>query len=369
MRIHFAPRLALLLTMLVVFTAAGCTTYSDLNPVGALDYVLAQRRDSDGGTRTFHLDTGTAGGNAVLRVVREAPRERPFLGFQVVELDKRQAEQRGVQPYSGLLVRGVYEGSSAALGGVLAGDVLLAIDGQPVVYDQQLTQAVAKLHDAQVVEAKLLRGQQEVSVALAAKTISERITEDEGIPLDEPKALSRPFAGARLYGIPRVWCEQIWGEPREAVVLSGVDPGSPAWVAGFRAGDVLDEVDGEPVPTADQLARDIALRGSRGEAMHWRAQRGEGETFEGTLQLADYTRETNVWVPLVFRLRDGAYEDAWTVGPFGLLMSNRSTYVVEPGNRSAETRNVFNAVLGLIHVESSPERGSVRLLWLISFDT
>lgn len=353
--------------LLLAAALGGCTTYSDLNPVGALDYVLAKHADADGGTTEFHLDTSLAGGRAALRVVREAERERPFLGLRVDEIGPREAEQRGVAPYSGLLVRGVYEDSSAAKAGVLAGDVLLTLGGEPIVYGDQLERAVAGLAAAQVVEAKLLRGQREVTLPLTTALRREAFTDDQGVPLDEPQTATRPYAGARLFGIPRVWCERIWGEARDAVVIASVDPGSPAWVGGFRGGDVLLDVDGQPVPPVDELVRQIAVRGAGGATMRWRVQRAAADTYEGEVALGDYTRETNVWLPFVFRLRDGAFEDTWSVGPFGLLLSNRNHYVVEADNRAAPTRNVFNALFGLIHVESGPHHREVRLLWFLRF--
>ena len=103
--------------------------------------------------------------------------------------------------------------------------------------------------------------------------------------------------------------------------------------------------------------------------MRWHVTRGTGAPFEATIDLHDYSGETNVWVPLVFWLENGTTSDKWSVGPFGLVMSNKNHYVGDSSTRNVETSNVFSMILGLIRVETKPDETEVRLLWFIKFDT
>ncbi|MBP8299583.1 MAG: PDZ domain-containing protein, partial [Planctomycetes bacterium] len=331
-------------------------------------YVLATHDRPNGAKDRYELIVGSARGDASLRVSSEYDRDRPFLGFQVLELDKASAEKRGVRPYTGLLVKGTYPQSSALLAGVLAGDILLSIDGKETVYVPQLAEIEARLAADQKVHAKVLRGQNEMDLELSAQVLRERVTDSQDVALETPK-VTKAYAGVNLRGIPTVWTEKIYGTPRNAVVVTNVEVGSPAWTAGIRGGDVIEAVDGAPVPPVQELARAIASRGEQGQSMRWRVTRGPGEAFEGDLALHDYSGETKVWFPLVFWLEDGAYSDSWSVGPFGLLLNNRNNYVADSSTRAVKCRNVFNAVLGLIHVETGPEETEVRLLWFISFNT
>lgn len=358
-------------SLLVLFLAAlsslpACRTYVGQYFIGSDDYVLASRDLADGRREQFRLQVR---GEARLRHATEYDRERPFLGFQAAEIDKQQAERRGVRPYVGLQVWGVYPGSSAAEGGVLAGDVLLSIDGRETVYLPQVAAIEATLRADQAVAVKLLRGQEPIELTLRTRLLRERVTDEQDIELEAPPDLPRPFAGVTLRGIPAVWCERIFGEPRQAVVVTKVEVGSPAWLAGVRAGDVIDQVDGAPVPPVAELMRRVAEQGPAEQPMTWTVRRGHGQAHEGRLDLHDYSGESNAWVPLVFYYRNGTYEDRWTVGPFGLLLSNRNDYIADASTRRVQTRNVFSALFGLFRVESSPEQTEVRLLWLIRFDT
>lgn len=357
-----------LLLLLVSLALPGCVTHYGQYSVGSDDYVLATHDGPNGLKEKFELVVGSARGDACLRVTSEHERERPFLGFQVLELDKAQAEKRGVKPYSGLLVKGVYPQSSAAAGGVMAGDILMSIDGKETVYLPQVADHESRLVADKPVSVKVLRGQDVLDLSLVPNMLKERIADSQDIPLEVP-ATFRPYAGVNLRGIPASWVERIYGTKRNAVVVTNVEVGSPAWVAGIRGGDVIEQVDGAPVPTVQVLAREIAARGEQEQTMRWRVTRAAEESYEGELHLEDYSGETNFWFPLVFSLEDGAYADKWTVGPFGLLLSNRNHYVADSSTRTVKTRNVFNAILGLIHVETGPEETEVRLLWFISFDS
>lgn len=354
----------------LVLTAAlsGCITHQSQYYVGSDDYVLATRDTGNGAKESYQLVVGSARGDASLRVRTEYDRERPFLGFKVVELDKPRAEKRGVKPYSGLLVQGTYPKSSAEVGGVLPGDVLLGLDGKETVYVAQLAAIEAPLSADHTVTAKVLRGQSEVELPLTVHLLKERVSDNQDVELEAGET-HKPYAGVTLRGIPAVWAEKIWGQPRQAVVVANVEVGSPAWVAGIRGGDVIESVDGAPVPPVQELSRRIAQGGEHGQSMRWRVCRGKDDAYEAEIKLADYSGETKFWFPLVCYVEDGAYEDEWTVGPFGLLLSNRSHYVADSRTRVAKTRNVFNAILGLIHVETGPDETEVRLLWFISFDT
>ena len=356
------------LSSLTVLCFSGCVTHRGQYSVGSDDYVLVSRDGPGGVKETYQLVIGSARGDATLRVQSEYDRERSFLGFQLVELDKRHAEKRGIKPYSGLLVTGVYPKSSAEQAGILAGDVLLTLDGKETVYLNQVAEIEAGLTDRQNVQARLLRGQTDMEITLTTHLLKERVTDAQDVPLETTNP-HKPYAGVTLRGIPPVWCEKMYGERRNAIVVTNVEVGSPAWLAGIRGGDVIDTVDGAPAPTVQALSKLIRERGEQGQAVRWHVTRGAGEAFEATIALHDYSGETNVWVPLVFWLENGTYSDKWSIGPFGLVMSNKNHYVGDVRTRDVRTRNVFSAILGLIRVETSPDETEVRRLWFIRFDT
>lgn len=350
------------LLVLVPLLAVACTTYQSEHYLGREDVEIARIARADGSTESYVLETG--GSEATLRLVTEATRERAFLGLRVQELDKARAERRGVAPYSGLLVTGTFPRSAAEQAGLLGGDVLLRIGDAPTVYADQLPKLERSLQPGQAVEAAVLRGTQELTVRIEPAALRERMREPETIQLERPRTADRPYAGVVLRGIPDEWRDRIFGDDRNGVVLAGVSVGSPAWVAGFRGGDLVEAVDGRPTPDVHELARTIAALGPTEATITLRVRRGD-RAFEAPIELDDYTATSEVWVPLVVRVRDGVAEDRWSVGPFGLLMNNRNEYVADASTRDVQTRNVFSALLGLFRYESDPREDELRLLWFI----
>lgn len=355
--------IAIVLFLLTLLLPA-CRTWHSSHFVAGADYVLATR-EADGKKETFELQVRAES----LRVTMAQKRSRQFLGLQVTELDKAQAERRGVQAYSGLLVTGTYPKSAAAEGGIEAGDVLQAIGERQTVYASHITAAEAGLTDGQEVVAKVLRGQQQQELTLRVRSLTEDVTEAQDIKLDASDLHEKPYAGVTLRGIPAVWCERIFGTARNAVVVTQVEVGSPAWLAGVRGGDVIDAVDGQPVPNVTDLSKRIAELGATHGTMQWSLRRGVGETHTASIELDDYSGESHFWIPFIVHVDNGVTEDFWSLGPLALLVSNRNQYVADSGSRRVQTRNVFNLVLGLIHVDSRPSETEVRLLWFIHFDT
>jgi hypothetical protein len=342
---------------------AGCRSASERYFVGPDDRVLATRREGTEVT-TWKLETQA---DTRVRVVREFDRDRATLGFDAKEIGKEDAERRGVKPYSGMLVTRVEPNTPAAAAGVLRDDVVLAMDGVEVVYREQFDGAVGKLRPDAALALRLLRGQQPIEAEIALGRIKARATEERRIDLDIPPTPVRAFAGATLRGIPADVCAAMYGTPRQAVVVTDLEVGSPAWVAGVRSGDVVDAVDGEPVPDVRELSNRVAARGDAGGAMRWTVRRGEGPAYDADIHLRDYQRETTVRIPLLFCVEGGTFADSWSVGPFGLVMNDQSNYVVDKSSREARTRNVFRAVLGLLRVETAPDKTEVRLLWFVRF--
>ncbi|MCA8975486.1 MAG: PDZ domain-containing protein [Planctomycetes bacterium] len=346
----------------------SCVTHRAQLRIGSADRVLVSRTGADGATERFVLDIQGGGDRASLRVQTEYDKKRPFLGFQLLELDRDAAAARGLEPYSGLIVQGTYEHSSARRAGVVPGDVLIELAGSEATALSQVADIEAGLTEGQKIVARIRRGDKELGLELVTKVLDERVTDTEDVALDSVQS-HKPYAGVTLRGIPAHWCERIYGERRNAIVIAGVEVGSPAWLAGLRSGDIIDRVDGMPVPELPALARTIAERGEVGQPIRLQVSRAAGDAFEASVDLHDYSGETNFWIPLVTDIENGVYRDRWSIGPLGLIMSNRNTYLADSSTRAVGTRNVFSALLGLIRVETTPDNTAVRLLWFIRYDS
>jgi len=131
----------------------------------------------------------------------------------------------------------VAEGSPAAAAGLRTGDTIVALNGRPIAYWEDLERAIAA-SNGRPLELRVRRDGVERTVA----------------------------ASPRLRTVP----DPIFREPREtwdigagpqlAPQISSVSPGSPAERAGLKPGDVVVSVAGQPVYTPEDLVEAIRTR-------------------------------------------------------------------------------------------------------------
>jgi serine protease Do len=202
-----------------------------------------------------------------LRQFHEA--RRGWLGVRIQEVTDDIAEGLGLKETRGALVAGVTEKGPAAEAGILAGDVILEFDGQPVNAMHELPRMVADEQIGKEVQVKVLRKGKEQMVTVKLGRLEDTAVasaDSTNPPADNPPAptaitgplgltLSDMSAAVRSqYGIK---------DTVNGVVVTGVSDGSAAAEKRVQPGDVIVEIAQEPVATAadvnkriDQLKKD-----------------------------------------------------------------------------------------------------------------
>lgn len=366
------------LFVVLVVGATGCVSYEPVY-VGPAEYRLHEQRDDDGTLRSYDVDVDHKGRPRVI-ITRDRPERRAKLGMVATELTPERAEQRGVPAYSGLLVTEVYPDSAGALAGILPGDVVRSIDGDGMYYRAQLDELLGRLHTERPLAVALVRGPYEIQpggegpvetqVSVAPRFVERRVQTTESIELAPPQTNAKvAYAGFRVHTLPGDLHAEMFGDPRPIVLVSYVEPGSPAYRAGLRGGDLIESVDGQRVESADELLAIVQSAGKTGKSLGVAVARDAGAKYhEADVKLSDYKRRTDLSVPFVFGVRSSKVNTRWGVGPAGLVMSYRNRYV-ESDTREAKTSGSFSMALGLFKYSWSPGSSRTRLLWLISLET
>jgi serine protease DegQ len=149
------------------------------------------------------------------------------LGVQVQTLTADIARMLGTAPGQGAVVTNVDAGSPAEGAGLKAGDVITAIDGRPVVNENDLYNAEGISSIGANLELKLLREGKALTVN--AHVVAEELTSIDGGALD-PHLLGMKLAESSL----RTRRQGLAG-----VNIDGVTAGSHAANAGLKAGDLI----------------------------------------------------------------------------------------------------------------------------------
>ena len=196
---------------------------------------------------------------------------RGYLGVTIQPLPRELARYWGEPDIHGVLVGSVAHGSPAEAAGIAVGDVIVSFDGDALRAEKdedlgQFQRLVALKSVGKDVAIELVRGgeRRKLRATLGAqpKYVADEEESSHGFTVEEVTEAS--FRGQRL-------------PQREGVLVSFVEPGSEADEAGMQRGDMIVEVEKDPIATLDDFRR--ALGTKKGQPFLVRALRGDDTRF------------------------------------------------------------------------------------------
>jgi serine protease Do len=196
------------------------------------------------------------------QLVRRGRLDRGYLGLAVQELTPAMARGLGLKTERGVVVADVVPEGPAARAGLRRGDVITAVDGKPVDDAGHFRNLVGNAPPGTPLRLTVLRdgGEQPVEVATGespqrapAAAAASRRPDGPGVSLAD---LTPELA--RKLGLP---------PGVQGAVVASVAPGGLAAEAGLRPGDVILEVNRQPVRGAQDAARALEQAGGRDAAL------------------------------------------------------------------------------------------------------
>lgn len=183
---------------------------------------------------------------------------RPWLGVKGQTVTGEIARSLGMTAPRGVLVAQVYPGSSADRAGLKEGDVILAIDGQPVNDEGGGAFAIGTHKLGDRVPMQIRRGDREQTITVRADAAPDTPARDE-------RTLSgnNPFNGATVLNLSPAVAQEIGADPfaGRGALVSKIGPGyAGSWM---RPGDFVRSVNGRQINTVADLATAIAGRAGR----------------------------------------------------------------------------------------------------------
>ncbi|HUE94363.1 DegQ family serine endoprotease [Pseudomonas sp.] len=206
---------------------------------------------------------------------------RGWLGVVIQEVNKDLAESFGLERPAGALVAQVLEDGPAAKGGLQVGDVILNLDGKPIIMSADLPHRVGALKPGSVAELDVVRDGARKKLKLAVGALPE-----DGEALASAAAPGVERSSNRL-GVKVV---ELTAEQKKSldlkggVVISEVQEG-PAALIGLRPGDVITHLNNQAIDSAKTFAA-VAQALPKNRSVSMRVLR-QGRASFITFKLAD----------------------------------------------------------------------------------
>ena len=175
---------------------------------------------------------------------------RGYIGVGIQDLTPSLADSFGIKVNDGALISDVRPGSPAAKAGLKSGDVVTAIDGQAVDSAGRLGIAVAETAPGTQLSLDILRdgSPQRVQVTTVTRVAGERNGDEAPSASADDQGVLNGVNVSDIDGAARR--DLDFPERLSGAVITSVDPASAAARAGLREGDVILEINRQPVTSA-----------------------------------------------------------------------------------------------------------------------
>ena len=204
---------------------------------------------------------------------------RGWLGVHIQPVTEDIAASLGLEGAEGAIIARVQPESPAEVAGLETGDVIIAVDQEPVDDTRDLTRMIAAIDAGTSATLTVWRDGQSIEVTAAiANTAPPAEASAEMTGTDEAGRLDT--FGLRLENVDREAGDGMEADGSGGVVVAQVAPGSAAHRKGLRPGDVIVTVGNEPVGSvADVNERIEAAQGDGREAVLLLMSRDGSERF------------------------------------------------------------------------------------------
>ncbi len=190
---------------------------------------------------------------------------RGWLGVAIQDLTEEIAEYYGIDEKEGVLVTEVFEGDPADKAGIRPKDVIIEVNGTRIDETRELTRIIAGIGVGERAAVKILRdGREKTFRVTIAKREDGRIASRSGVP----QSGTEDAIGVQVAEISPEIARRFEISEADGVIITEVSSGSKGAEAGLMVGDVIKEINHQPIDSVSAYRE--AIDGvDAGEAIHF----------------------------------------------------------------------------------------------------
>jgi serine protease Do len=206
---------------------------------------------------------------------------RGWLGVVIQEVNKDLAESFGLDKPAGALVAQIQDDGPAAKGGLQVGDVILSMNGQPIVMSADLPHLVGALKAGAKANLEVIRDGKRKNVELTVGAIPDEDKELAALPKSGTESSSNRLG----VSVVELTDEQKkTNDLKGGVVIKDVQDG-PAALIGLQPGDVITHLNNQAIGSTKEFA-EIAKALPKNRSVSMRVLR-QGRASFITFKLAE----------------------------------------------------------------------------------
>ena len=181
----------------------------------------------------------------IVALKEEGEVTRGWLGVAIQDLSPEMAEYYNLAGKKGVFVADVFEGDPADQAGIQPKDIILSVNGEKIETSRQLTGIIAKIPVNDSAKIKILRNGKEKTVKVKiAKRPEERLARRSRAPEQTEEF------GIRVSDLTPEISQRLNINETTGVVVTQVESGSKGEDADVRVGDIIKEINRQPVKNA-----------------------------------------------------------------------------------------------------------------------
>jgi serine protease Do len=176
---------------------------------------------------------------------------RGYMGILLQEVTPQMAKAFGEKEAHGVVVGDVTAGSPAQQGGIERGDIILDMNGKPVNDRNQLRNEVSMMQPGTSVKLTVLHNGTEKNLTVK---LGEMPTETAKAESESKEDSTKALQGVEVTNVTPRTAERL-GLPGSTtgVVVTDIDPASKMADSGLHKGDIIQEVNHQPVKNISEF--------------------------------------------------------------------------------------------------------------------
>jgi serine protease Do len=203
--------------------------------------------------------------NVIEDLKSEGKVTRGYLGVQIQPVTEDIAESLGLEKAEGAIISNLTENSPALKAGLKQGDTVITANGEAIDSAKDLSLTVAALKPGTKVPFEIVRDGKRQTLEVEIGTM----------PNDTPKMAS--VAGKGDFDMTDLGLKVEPAEDGMGLRITELDPKSAAADRGLKPGDVILEVGGKAVSSAEDMEN--ALKSGKGKKVLMLVRSGDQQTF------------------------------------------------------------------------------------------